>query len=193
MAVVRAMPTELNQALESGSALVQEEVGEIRLTLDQLASLATDASYQVHEGISNLTDLIDHHSGLLTLFVDQMAGLVAQSGSGVTDAERQRFKQELADLMLNGKDLSRHLGQVLRSLQVADMMTQLVHHCHPGLERITEVMVSLQQTSIVEPDRCRALKQRLEEMLQESRERLGDEGNKPVHQSSVDEGSVEFF
>ena len=172
--------------------LIREEVEGIDTTLTQLAKLSTDASYQVHEGVGKLTDLIDHQSGLLTLFGEQIRQLSAEESCGLSEDSREELQQELSTLMENGKLLSAYMGQVLRSLQAADMMNQLVDHCRPGMAQIVEAGKQMESVGD-EHVSIEMLQQTLEQMLADSKARLHNDELRPVHQDSVDEGDIEFF
>ena len=178
---------------ESAAALIREEMGEIDLTLNQLGELSTNASFQVHEAVTSLTDLIDHQAGLLTLFGEQLRELGIGPECGLDQVERESMNRELAELMENGKKLSEYMGQALRALQVADMQNQLIDHCQPGMARIEEVGDRIESVVSVQSDDANRLAHDLEVMLEDTRSRLSDERHRKVPQNSVDEGDIEFF
>ena len=182
----------MKEIFDPANELIREEIEGIDVTLEQLATLLADATQQVHGGVEKLNDLIDHQSGMLTLFGERISLLSENESCTIPESSRTELNEKLSTLMDNGKMLSTHMGQVLRALQVSDMINQLVSHCRPGMEQIVAVgehIMAADDESLSTGE----VQLKLNEMLEESRARLYDAEKRPVHQESMEEGDIEFF
>ncbi len=166
------METELNGVLGSYNRLVYEDLKEIDQTLTQVGQLTADAGDKLYSGL------------------DEIGSLLAQEHEAVLSEDRTALEPLLQQ---NREAFMLMKGQMLRSMQVTDMVHQLLGHCRTRMNRINKMSGEVERVAEQRLEAISRMVQEMQLLLEETRNRMDDEVGKSVEQITVDEGDVQFF
>lgn len=123
--------------------------------------------------------------------VDEMLGKLA--------AMNEMLSANLQEISRFNEKINESVGTALRSLQFEDIVRQLVEHSQAALDELQTVVAQGYDLSGLNSEDSSSLNQYAAKLsdicnrLEQARVRMIEARNRPVHQASMDAGSIELF
>ncbi len=173
------MDSEFVGVFGSYNRLIYEDLKEIDKTFSQIVMLISNADEKIYGCLNEVQQLLERND-------QQLLERVRESGMEDTTA-LEKLANETASHFAEEKN------EILRSLQVTDMVTQLLAHSRTRMNRISKMSDEIERVAQVRMGAFTEMVQEMKALLDDTQFKIDSQPIKAVEQISVDEGDIEFF